>query len=326
MEAVVERTGATPHYIFPNPEDVMARASDITWHQDEPFGSTSIFAQWCVFEEARRAGIKVMLDGQGADEQLAGYHASYVYYMSDLLRRRQYMMLARTIWERNRYHGIPVADQVQRYVRPHLPLHVARFLRSAAGVGYAHHDWLGSDVIRSSGNPLGAVGAATAALNLPSVTDIASLCVTLTYASNLAMLLHFEDRNSMAHSIEARVPFLDHPIVEFSLALGNEHKIVGGDTKRVLRRAMAKVLPDRIANRRDKLGFSTPEQTWFLGPLKQAMRDGVEATLKRFPGLLNAENTRAYAADMFDGRRPVDASLWRIENMGLWGERFRVGL
>ena len=63
------------------------RASDLTWHQDEPFGSTSIFAQWCVFEEARRAGIKVMLDGQGADEQLAGYHWTYAWHLLTLLRQ-----------------------------------------------------------------------------------------------------------------------------------------------------------------------------------------------------------------------------------------------
>ena len=88
------QTHARPHYIFPRAEDVFAQAAEITWHQDEPFGSTSIFAQWCVFEEAKRAGIKVMLDGQGADEQLAGYHAWYSYYMSDLARRRRYAMLS----------------------------------------------------------------------------------------------------------------------------------------------------------------------------------------------------------------------------------------
>src|SRR4029079_17542268 len=111
MESVVNQTHASPHYIFPRAEDVFAQAEKITWHQDEPFGSTSIFAQWCVFEEAKRVGVKVMLDGQGADEQLAGYHAWYWYYMSDLARRRRYAMLIRTIVERQRIHGVPWRSQ-----------------------------------------------------------------------------------------------------------------------------------------------------------------------------------------------------------------------
>jgi asparagine synthase (glutamine-hydrolysing) len=130
----------------------------------------------------------------------------------------------------------------------------------------------------------------------------------------------------MAHSIEARVPFLDHRVVEFALALGNDHKLVGADTKRVLRRAMRDVLPLAVLTRRDKLGFATPEETWFRGPLKPLILDGIEATLSRFPGLLDARATRALAGDMLGGQRPVDFTLWRIVNMGLWGERFDVAL
>ena len=112
MDAIVTHANTIPHFLFPKPEDVFQKASEITWHQDEPFGSTSIVAQWCVFDEARRAGIKVMLDGQGADEQLAGYHGAFHYYMADLARRRQYGQLLRTIFERNRYHGTSVLDQM----------------------------------------------------------------------------------------------------------------------------------------------------------------------------------------------------------------------
>jgi asparagine synthase (glutamine-hydrolysing) len=156
--------------------------------------------------------------------------------------------------------------------------------------------------------------------------DLSTLCVVLTFSANLQMLLHWEDRSSMAHSIEARVPFLDHRLVEFALALGNDHKLVGADTKRVLRRAMHDVLPPAVRERRDKLGFATPEETWFRGPLKPLICDGIEATLRRFPGLLDARATRALAGDMLGGRRPVDFTLWRIVNMGLWGERFGVAL
>ena len=183
---------------------------------------------------------------------------------------------------------------------------------------------MGSEALRPLQGEPSAHDTACRFNGLPPARDIASLCVVLTCASNLQMLLHWEDRNSMAHSIEARVPFVDHRVVEFSLMLGNEHKIVGGDTKRVLRRAMDGILPNAVRNRRDKLGFATPEEVWFRGPLKGAIRDGVEATLKRYPGLLNLQGTRALVDDMLEGRRPVDFTLWRIATLGIWGERFGV--
>ena len=130
----------------------------------------------------------------------------------------------------------------------------------------------------------------------------------------------------MAHGIEARVPFLDHRLVEFSIALGDAHKIVHGDTKRVLRRAMADTLPPSVLNRRDKLGFATPEQTWFRGKLRAAVQDGIEYTLSRFPDLLNAENVRLRVRQMLEGGRPLDFSVWRIVNVGIWGRVFGATL
>jgi asparagine synthase (glutamine-hydrolysing) len=323
MDAVVADAKTEPHFIFPRAEDVFARASDITWHQDEPFGSTSIFAQWCVFEEARRVGVKVMLDGQGADEQLAGYHSGFHYYLSGLVRQGRISQLLRTIWERNRLHGTSIADQLRTFVVPLLPPRVRSLLRRQRQT-MIQHDWLGADLIRENGNPLGPLAVGSQSLGLAEPHDVASLCLTLTHSSNLQMLLHWEDRNSMAHSIEARVPFLDHPLVEFSLALGGDHKIVGGDTKRVLRRAMTGVLPESVRQRRDKLGFATPEQRWFRGPLRGMIVEGTEATLKRYPELFSAAGVRALRDDMLEGRRTLDFTLWRIANLSLWGDRFAV--
>ena len=320
MDMVVSHAHTEPHFVFPKAEDVFQRASDITWHQDEPFGSTSIFAQWCVFEEARRVGVKVMLDGQGADEQLSGYHGGFSYYMASLTRQWQFRQLLRTMVERRRYHGTSVSEQMRLQLLRLLPPGLIGGLRRQHRA-LAEHDWLGTALLSEHGNPRTALQLASDELGLPPVTDIRSLCMTLTYGSNLAMLLHWEDRNSMAHSIEARVPFLDHPLVEFSLALGNDHKIVGGDTKRVLRRGMKGILPEAVRERRDKLGFATPEQIWFRGPLRGLVEDGIEKTLARYPGLMNAKGVRSLVKEMLDGQRPLDFTLWRIVNLGIWGER-----
>ncbi len=115
MESVVERTQCIPHWCYPRFEDAFALAEQITWHQDEPYGSTSIFAQWCVFEAARRSGLKVMLDGQGADEQLAGYHGGFSYYFASLIRQRRFMALVYAMLQRQAWHGVPLAEQVRNF-------------------------------------------------------------------------------------------------------------------------------------------------------------------------------------------------------------------
>lgn len=322
MEAVVDHTGSIPHWCYPRVGDSFSQAERITWHQDEPYGSTSIFAQWSVFEEARRAGIKVMLDGQGADEQLAGYHGAFPYYYWSLIRQRRYATLLRAMIERRRWHGTSLADEAQNFLLPLLPVGLQQKLRRQKQA-LVQHNWLDGESLRTQ---LGRSPFETAreSIGAAPIKDLGDLCVVMTQSSNLTMLLHWEDRNSMAHSIEARVPFLDHRLVELSIGLGRHHKIVGGDTKRVLRRAMAGILPERVRKRRDKLGFATPEEVWFRGPLRDLVMGGIEQTLSYFPGLLNAAGVRAHATDMLDGRRGVDFSLWRIVNLGIWGRLFGV--
>jgi len=324
MEAVVGRAGTVPHWCHPRAEDAFAAAERITWHQDEPYGSTSIFAQWCVFNEARQAGLKVMLDGQGADEQLAGYHGSFSYYFASLMRQRRFISLLRAMAERHRWHGVSFAEQARAYLPPLLPRGLACWLRRERQTT-SGTSWLDGEALRPH---LGrnAFDTARERIGRPAIAGVGDLCLVLTQSSNLAMLLHWEDRNSMAHGIEARVPFLDHRLVEFSIGLGDRHKIVGGDTKRVLRRAMHDILPARVRDRRDKLGFTTPEQAWFRGPLRQLVRAGIEQTLTRYPGLLNRRGVEEHVDAMLNGRKPVDFSLWRIISLGIWGQVFGVTL
>lgn len=323
VDIVSRVSGSRPHYVFPKPEDVFQTASQITWHQDEPFGSTSVFAQWCVFQEARKLGVKVMLDGQGADEQLAGYHTGFAHYLAGLIKTGHFLKAVQTIADRRRLHGVSATAQLMRLGPQLLPAALATPLRKRYQ-RLTNGDWLQTELITLHGNSEGALASSARQLGLEEPHDVASLCEVMTFGSNLQMLLHWEDRNSMAHAIEARVPFLDHPLVEFSLALGNKHKFDGAETKQVLREGMADVLPPEIINRHDKLGFATPEQIWFRGPLKGEIIDGVEATLRRFPELLDAKATRSLRDKMLAGSVPLDFTLWRIVNLGIWGDRFNI--
>lgn len=321
MDAVGIASRTEPHFIYPKPDQVFDMAEKVTWHQDEPFGSTSIFAGWCVFEEARRSGIKVVLDGQGADEQLAGYHESFAHQTRALSRRGDWCGIFRMMADRKRWHGLGLTQQVMALPgRPRLPARLKRRQPPPDG------DCLDSALLNAAKTEHGPFGDVLVRDALGEVEDIGDLCLAYMAGSSLPRLLRYEDRNSMAHSIEARLPFLDHRLVEFNLRLWDRHKVVGGDTKRVLRRAMADRLPKVVLKRRDKLGFNTPEERWFRGPLRTLVEAGVHQTLDLYPDLLNKGEVLTYMDAALNGRRPVDYALWRIVNLGVWGKVFNVVL
>ncbi len=319
---VAGAVGATRHETYPDWNDCFETARRITWHQDEPFGSTSIFAQWKVFEAARQHGLKVMLDGQGADEPLGGYHGLITIRLAELLRERRMLAYAAEVGFGRLRHGRSIIGELSHRFLPKWGLH---------GLTQRPRDpdedplgWMRSPRFADLLGRRNPIGEAAAHAGIPIPSDLGSWCLAMTRCSNLAMLLHWEDRNSMAHSIEARVPFLDHRLVELAVGFGGEHKLVRGSTKSVLRRAMAGTLPEPIRNRHDKLGFATPEAEWFRGPLRAQITEAIDATLETFPNLLDAEAVRLVRDDMLDGRRGFDFTLWRIASLGLWGQVFDV--
>jgi asparagine synthase (glutamine-hydrolysing) len=158
------------------------------------------------------------------------------------------------------------------------------------------------------------------------VGDLGELCVANLLGLSLPRLLRYEDRNSMAHSIEARLPFLDHPFVEFSIGLWDQHKVVGGDTKKVLRTAMRGIVPDTILKRRDKNGFATPQSTWFKRELIAAMEAGVNNTLSLFPEIFEKKSVSELLERNRYGNRDAGQKLWILANLGAWGSAFRMSV
>ena len=142
--------------------------------------------------------------------------------------------------------------------------------------------------------------------------------------ANLQMLLHWEDRDSMAHSIESRVPFLDYRLVEFVLGLPDEFKLAGGMTKKVLREAMRGVLPDEIRTRVDKLGFVTPEEVWVRERMPDSFRKKIEQTLEVAEECFNPDAVRLEFNDILEGQKNFSFWPWRVVNFGEWVQCFGV--
>jgi asparagine synthase (glutamine-hydrolysing) len=316
IEAVLRHTGVEGHQVTPAPDPLWALLPAITWHQDEPFGSTSIYAQWAVFALARTAGVKVVLDGQGADEMLAGYHGFFGPRLAALLREGRWSALARESRRLQQLHGYSAAHVLARMTDALLPDRVRQALRRAAGKPSATASpWL--DLSRLGcrpEDPFEALGA-----RRPGVRNLSR---TQLVATNLPMLLHWEDRSSMAHGVEARVPFLDHRLVEFALGLPDDYKLADGTTKRILREAMRGILPEEVRERRDKLGFVTPEEAW-VRRAPQPFRQALDAAVQAAGGIIRPEVLRDFN-EMVAGRRGFNHDWWRVISFGAWLARFDV--
>ena len=255
MEAVARSTGIEMTYVEPSIDEVIAGIPAVVRQQDEPFGSASIAAQWFVFGAARRAGLKVMLDGQGADEYLAGYPGYLRVHAAALARDRRPLALARLAVDARRRTGAWPIGAVEA-------LGLARDGDRAATNGQAGEPPAAMQLMAA---PLRREAAPADWLVEPPAPLEETLRRHLT-AIGLPALLRFEDRSSMAHSIEARVPFLDHRLVEYALRLPTASKLRGAETKSVMRRALAGTLPEEVRARRDKIGFrAEPAVTWRLG-------------------------------------------------------------
>ncbi len=305
---VVNRaTGCTSHLTVPSCDGLLADLDRLVWHQDEPFTTASIYAQWCVMRAAREASVPVLLDGQGADECLCGYRKYYAFRLIGLLSagrpgaamREFASLLARGDSGLLRLRG------AGRYLPRRLRRAASPTTAMLRGALRDAHDGVRIDI-----------GVAS---------DIRSRQIADLTAFSLPSLLRYEDRNSMAWSIESRVPFLDYRLVSFVLGLPDDYKLRGGRTKAVLRDAMAGTVPAAILDRRDKVGFETAQDRWMRGGLGESIRDRLVSGRSRLAPWLDHGRALDVLASARGGRSTdARSALVRLHFLDRWLERFDV--
>lgn len=317
IEEVVKQTNAESFYCYPELEELFKLVEMISWHQDEPFGSTSIFAQWEVFALAKQQGLKVMLDGQGADEQLAGYQGLYFQiYLNELLHKGRLFSFIGELIQFKKKHAIVIKQFVLKSLLSLFPNKLKLKLGKLLGKMQYDEGWINKGQLHYvAKDPFIGTG-----VNKASVKN--TIRSQICY-SNLPMLLHFEDRDSMAHSIESRVPFLDYRLVELIFSMPTEYKIKNGITKRVLRDGLAGVLPELIRTRMSKLGFATPEEVW-VREHADFFKEQLVQSLVYCDDLLNKEKVLAIFDEIIAKERQFDFWLWRVISFGLWMKLFKV--
>jgi asparagine synthase (glutamine-hydrolysing) len=314
VKAVIDQTGAQSFSVIPDAKDCLNSLREIVWHQDEPFGSLGIYGQNKVFQIAAEQKIKVMLDGQGSDEYLAGYDGFYSAYMSELLKAGRFIKFYNEFRDIEKFRGYGKLKLIKYLGNAVIPRPIKNKLKGMMGYKSLTPSWLNVKKYLAIDNR-----------QLQKFNSVKELSIDQLSNRGIRALLHWEDRNSMAYSIEARVPFLDYRLVEYALSLPTEMKIENGITKKILRTSMRGILPDVIADRQDKLGFSTDSDFWMTVDQPADFRKLLCDAVHKSNGLISAR-----VIDEFDSscknRNTIPAYIWRIICFGIWLDVFNVKL
>lgn len=298
-EEVVKKIGADSHRVFPDLSKMKQELDALIWHQDEPFRTSSTYAQWCVMRLANEKGIKVLLDGQGADEALSGYHWYIPLYLGELLRQGKVLSTLEKFKQLKSTGVLTASEGLSRTLAKSLYY----FLDSSFRNQRVKNQFLSKKL--EFKRQLGF-------FNSVEENQIQDL------TRNLSSLLRYEDRNSMAFSIESRTPFLDYRLVEFLINVKLDNRFEKGWTKSILRHSMEKILPSNVVWRKDKKGFVTPQKI-FLESLYS----------KKFSDVLHCEETgRWFNLDElqkgFSQKSIPESTFWSAYCIDRWLQIFML--
>lgn len=245
MNEVIKKFNLENEVVYPKFDEMLKKLSKLTYHQEYPIAGSSMFAQWCVMELVKKNGVTVLIDGQGADEFLCGYKEFKYFAIWDLFYQGKFAQFFKERKLFNKYFGE----------------------NEKIGWGfvlYPIRKYFGRKPVEWEFGT--------------------SLKERLKYAveNDLSNLLMSADRNSMAHSIEIRLPFTNKELIEFAINLPNRLLYNNSETKSILRKSMKGILPDSIINRKDKIGFAPPQSIWLTSNDGKKEVEKAEHLLKQF--------------------------------------------
>jgi len=308
-EFINEYTGQVSQMFYTTPaaETLFNDIPDFVIAHGEPIPSTSPYAQFKVMELAKQH-VVVTLDGQGADEELAGYHYFFGFYFKDLLTHFKWLLLMREMSAYfNNHRSLFGFGTFGYFTLPSV-------LKNKTRV--AEKGYINTDFIHNYANS----NSITSGLYSSGSLHDALLD---HFEYKLEHLLKWEDRNSMWFSLEARVPFLDYRLVEKTLALPPEKVINRGITKFILREAMKDTLPETIRTRKDKIGFGTPQDDWFRKPLFQRyILDILYSDSFRSRNLIIPEEAENIYKKHLGGKIDISKEIWKWINLEMWFREF----
>jgi len=291
------------HYTYPTANTFLNDYRDFIHAQGEPVASIGPYAQFKVMDLAKEF-VKVTIDGQGADEQLAGYHYFFGTYFKELLREYR---LFKLLGEMYYYLAVHKSFLALKYMLFYLLPNKLQKIAGSKVYGSVSKTFFNNYQTDSTINEY-----------LYSTRTLKESLLN-HFEYKLEHLLKWEDHNSMFFSMESRVPFLDHRLVEKTLTLDKEQIINKGNTKYILRNAMRSKMPDEIVHRQDKKGFSTPADDWFR---EKAFADTISQILhsKRFKerGILDVNSCINRFEKHKEKKINISKDIWKWVNLEIW--------
>ena len=304
--------GVAAASITPSDRDLMSDIRRLHWHHESVVAGPSMYLEWSVMKWARENGYTVIIDGQGADELLAGYEFYFPAFMYDNYARCKGATLWTNRIKRRRRAGRPPSQ----YSAPLRWLFNAysiqdktqfdEFWRTEIDTLVVNHPWIGSEDVPKDSALRYMLGAHLMRISLPSN-------------------LYSGDRNSMAHSIETRYPFLDYDLVDFCLQLPDEMYIRNGWTKWILRQCMDSSFPRAVRWRVDKIGFSAPSARWMRGALRNWVEDRIFDPRLRDYQAYEPKKTELLWKEHSLGNADNSQSLWVLASLMEWREMLDMG-
>lgn len=294
-------SGFESHASTPSDEEVREAFEHLSLMADVPVFGSAYLSQYLVMKLARSHGVTVLLNGQGADEYLAGYRHVIYRLVADALAAGQFSRAVCMLSGLHTREGLSLRQTASAAVRS-----LATLGLNEQQIYRAEYRQMNA-VLTASPEPL--------QFEDPFSSKTNNALHHLLMHTTLPTLLHFEDRNSMAFSLESRVPFLDHRLVELSFALSSSDKVTNGYvTKHILREAMKPMLPEAIYARKDKKGFVTPgEIRWLAGPLTHLL----DQDMSDIPGL-RKQNVKALISAYRAGDRSRSKLVWSLAATAHW--------
>tara|TARA_B100000609_G_C17216967_1_gene437269 strand:- start:1627 stop:3480 length:1854 start_codon:yes stop_codon:yes gene_type:complete len=309
IDLVNENTNAISNKIFVSEQNIVEEIEKIIEIQEEPFGSTSIYAQYKVFEEASKNNVKVLLDGQGADECLCGYEGYPEYYFEDLIFRFKFIKALKFLKFWRKKFDKKLIDQI-RVVLVSI-LHILKIKDLLKSLFFKNPDWIiGNKVflnLARKNNSFSYIGK----------SSLSSKLYDELFQERLQRLLRYQDKNSMHFSIESRVPFLTQEFVELLINLPNEYLMnTEATTKYIFRESMKGIVHEDIMERKDKIGFETPETKWMPELWQKVKKEYLSEVNAPW---LDKEKLVKSVEDSLN-KAEINPQIWWIINFFIWSK------
>ncbi len=307
IKEVLAYTGAMSSLHFPKPEEVADYLDLVIWHNDLPVRHGSPVPHWLLYKHIQMDNDfrKVIIEGQGGDEILCGYRDFFWSMIFNLLINKKIPQSLLQLVQIKMKHGYSSKIIMRKLGRLTFP----SMVKYPANQAINSEDMLGTTKIPEI--PI--------RREQPSVKEMHKARLKI-----LRYILHNVDRNSMAHSRETRVPFLDYRLVEFCVGLPDLFKIHNGTTKRVMRSAVNGIVPDMIVNRNDKQGYSSPIPSWLGKEINQFFMDSINDAVS-LP-FVNKDVVIQGVTEFLDGKRPFDPTWWNLITTNRWIKTFRISI